>query len=107
MAGQRNPYTAECKAQVAFAASQGQQTVHEMAAPYGVHPNQVVQWKQQVLEALPDVCSTRRGRVVRDEAALHARRYQQIGQLKVELAWLKKKAGLLTCTAAARGRAAS
>jgi transposase-like protein len=96
MAGQRNHYTTEFKVKVALAAIKGQQTVNEIAAAYGVHPNQVLQWKKQALEALPEVFSTRRGRVVRDEEALQARLYQQIGQLKVELDWLKKKAGLLT-----------
>ena len=81
--------------------------MNEIAASYGVHPNQVLPWKKQALEALPAVFSTRRGRVVRDEEARQARLYQQIGQLKVELDWLKKKAGLPTCTAAAMGRAAS
>jgi transposase len=45
-------------------------------------------------QALPEIFSTRRGRVVRDEEALQARLYQQIGRLKVELDWLKKKQGL-------------
>jgi transposase-like protein len=96
MAGQRNHYTAEFRAKVALAAIKGQQTVNEIAATYGVHPNQILQWKKQALAALPEIFSTRRGRVVRDEEALQARLYQQIGRLKVELDWLKKKAGLPT-----------
>lgn len=94
MARQRNHYTAEFKAKVALAAIKGQQTVNEIAATYGVHPNQVLQWKKQALEVLPEVFSARRGRVAQDDEALRARLYQQIGQLKVELDWLKKKAGL-------------
>jgi transposase-like protein len=96
MAGQRNHYTAEFRAKVALAAIKGQQTVNEIAATYGVHPNQILQWKKQALAALPEIFSTRRGRVVRDEEALQARLYRQIGRLKVELDWLKKKAGLPT-----------
>jgi putative transposase len=65
--------------------------VNAIAATYGVHPNQVLPWKKQALEALPEVFSTRRGRVARDEEALPARLYQQLGPLKVELDWLKKK----------------
>ena len=49
MARQRNHYTAEFKAKVALAAIKGQQTVNEIAATYGVHPNQVLQWKKQAL----------------------------------------------------------
>jgi len=65
-----------------------------MAANFGVHPHQVVQWKKQALEALPDAFSSRRVREAQGEEAFKAQLYQQIGQLKVELDWLKKKAGL-------------
>lgn len=91
MARQRNHYTADFTAKVALTAIKGQQTVNEMAATYGVHPNQVVQWKKQALDALPEGFSTRRARAAQDDEALQARLYQQIGQLKVELDWLKKK----------------
>jgi putative transposase len=93
-ARQRNHYTAEFKAKVAGAAIQGQQMVNEMAATYGVHPNQGLQWKKQALEVLPDVFSSRHTRAAQDDEALQARLYQQSGQLKVELDWLKKKAGV-------------
>jgi putative transposase len=55
-----------------------------------------LQWKKPALEVLPDVFSNRRVRRTQDEEALQARLYQQIGQLKVELDWLKTKAGLPT-----------
>jgi transposase-like protein len=96
MARQRNHYTAEFKTKVALAAIKGQQTVKEIATTNGVHPNQVVQWKKQALEVLPDVFLSRRTRAAQDDEALQARLYQQIGQLKVELDWLKKKAGFPT-----------
>jgi len=51
-------------------------------------------WKKQALEAIPDSFSARRARDAQDDEALKAQLYQQIGQLKVELDWLKKKAGL-------------
>jgi hypothetical protein len=51
-------------------------------------------WKKQALEALPDAFSSRRLREAQGEEALKAQLYQQIGQLKVELDWLKKKVGL-------------
>ena len=53
-------------------------------------------WKKQVLEAVPDIFSAGRARVAQDEEAVKAQLYQQIGQLKVELDWLKKKAGLFS-----------
>ena len=94
MTKQRNHYSADFKAKIALAAIKGQQTVNEIAATYGVHPNQVSQWKKQAQEALPDTFSNPRARAALDDEALKAQLYQQIGQLKVELDWLKKKAGL-------------
>lgn len=93
MPKRRNHYNADFKAKVALAAMKGQHTVNELAASFGVHPNQVLQWKKQALEAMPDAFSARRVREAQDEEALKAQLYQQIGQLKVELDWLKKKVG--------------
>jgi transposase-like protein len=94
MPKQRNHYSADFKAKVALAAMKGQHTVNELAASFGVHPNQVLQWKKQALEAIPDAFSARRVRESQDEETLKAQLYQQIGQLKVELDWLKKQVGL-------------
>ena len=77
-------------------AIKGQRTVNEIASHYGVHPNQVTNWKKQVMEAVPQLFATARHRAAQDEDELKAQLYQQIGQLKVELDWLKKKAGLLS-----------
>ena len=94
MSQQRKVYSADFKAKVAIAAIKGQQTVNEIASRYGVHPNQVTAWKKQALAAIPDLFSSRREHNARADEELRARLYQQIGQLKVELDWLKKKAGL-------------
>ena len=61
---------------------------------YGVHPTLVAQWKRQLREALPQVFADRRQKPDRTAEELQAQLYQQIGQLKVELDWLKKKVGL-------------
>jgi transposase-like protein len=95
MKRQRKTYSRDLKVKVALAAIKGLQTTNQIATLYGVHPNQVTQWKKQALAALPDAFCARRDRVTEDEAALKAQLYQQIGQLKVELDWLKKKAGSL------------
>lgn len=95
MAKQRKTYNADLKARIALEAIKGQMTVNQIATHYGVHPNQVTNWKKQVLEEIPQMFSQARGRAVADDAELKAQLYQQIGQLKVELDWLKKKAGLL------------
>lgn len=92
---QRKSFTTEFKVKIALEAIKGQRTLNEIASQYGVHPNQVTQWKRQAIESLPEVFSTKRERDAEDEEALKAQLYQQIGQLKVELDWMKKKVGLL------------
>jgi transposase-like protein len=94
MARQRKSYSGELKAKIALEAIKGQRTVNEIAGRYEVHPNQVSQWKKQAIEELPGVFSDRRARAEAEEAAAQAELYQQIGQLKVELDWLKKRSGL-------------
>jgi transposase-like protein len=93
MKDKRNNYSAAFKAKVALTAAKGDKTIAELASQYEVHPTQITQWKKQLLESLPDVFgnSRRKDRHRRDELTEHL--YQQIGQLKVELDWLKKKSG--------------
>jgi transposase-like protein len=91
----RRQHRAEFKAKVALEAIRGERTMNELATEYGIHPVQITQWKKMVLEALPTLFSSRRGAKPKEEEALNAALYQQIGQLKVELDWLKKKVGYL------------
>ncbi len=93
---QRNNYSAEFKTKVALAALRGDKTINEIASLYGVHPNQVMSWKKQAVETIPDAFSGKRVRVQKDDEELKSQLYQQIGQLKVELDWLKKKAALFS-----------
>ena len=88
---QRKRHSAEVKAKVALEAIKGHKTVNEIASEYGVHPTQIAQWKKQALEELPKIFSQRRQKGAQQEEALKDALYQQIGQLKVELDWLKKK----------------
>jgi len=92
--GQYRRHSAEFKAKVALEAIKGQRTMNEIAGEYGVHPGQIAQWRRQVLDELPGLFSSKRSREARTEEELKASLYQQIGQLKVELDWLKKKAGV-------------
>ena len=92
---ERRRHSAAFKAKVALEAVRGQRTGNEIASAYGVHPVQVTQWKKQALDGLADLFADRRTKAAQDEEALRAELYQQIGQLKVELDWVKKKAGLL------------
>jgi putative transposase len=95
MGRQRRRFTAQFKAKVALEAVRGDKTVAQLAGEYEVHANQISQWKKQLLDSLPEVFGRRREAAAADQEALTARLYQEIGQLKVELDWLKKKSGLL------------
>jgi len=94
MKPRRKTYTGAYKAKIVVEAIKGQQTINQLASKYGVHPNLITEWKKQALSGLPQVLSDRRGRDEKAEEELKAQLYQQIGQLKMELEWLKKKAGL-------------
>jgi len=93
MAGQRKRYSAALKAKVALEAIKGQRTVSEIASEYGVHPNLITKWKKQVIEEAPGIFSDKKERVEKQSQELESELYRQIGQLKVELDWLKKKSG--------------
>lgn len=93
MPGKRRQFSAEFKAKVALEAIRGERTINEIAAEHGVHPNQVSAWKSQLLESLPGIFSGERDNARQDAATQKERDelYRQIGQLKVEVDWLKKK----------------
>jgi transposase-like protein len=91
----RKRYDGSFKARVALEAIRGDRTVAEIAAAYGVHPNQISKWKKQVLDELPKIFSGRYEKAEAQGKELTDQLYQQIGRLKVELDWLKKKAGLI------------
>lgn len=94
MSTQRQRYSAECKARVALEALKGLKTVKALASTYGVHPTQMAHGKHRLHEEMPEIFSARRAKRAHDQEAFHARLSQQIGQLKVALDWVKKKAGL-------------
>lgn len=78
------------KAILALEAVKGEKTIAQIASEYGVHPNQIGQWKRKLLEELPMLFSDKRSRHDKDQEELEAELYRQIGQLKVEIDWLKK-----------------
>lgn len=91
MTGKRKQYGADLKARVALAALKGDKTINEVAAQYEVHPAMVTKWRQRALAELPRVFSERptQGAAAADDR--ETKLYEQIGRLKVELDWLKKK----------------
>ena len=88
----RNRYSAQFKFQVALDAAKGLKTVNELAAEHGLHPNQISQWKRQLMEEGPSVFSSITVREQRRQESTEAELFEQIGRLKMELEWLKKKA---------------
>jgi putative transposase len=93
MPGHRKRYDAAFKAKVAIEAIKGLRTVNEIASAYQIHPHQVTQWKKQALQQLSEVFSNGRARAELDDEDLRNQLYQEIGRLKIELDWLKKKSG--------------
>jgi transposase len=91
MPRRRRIFDGSFKAKVALDAIRGLKPVSELASLYKVHPTQIALWKKQLLEGAMGVFespSAKKG--VTDEPS-SAELYEQIGRLKVELDWLKKK----------------
>jgi len=91
----KRTHDAVFKAKVALEALKGEKTIAQLSSEYGIHSNQISKWKKQVLEQLPDIFSGKRKKIDRTAEEVQAELYQQIGQLKVENDWLKKKSQLL------------
>ena len=91
MSRKRRQHNDQFKFKVALEASKGIKTLNELASEYEVHPNQISSWKKQLLTEGASVFSRNGGRQQQEQAAQEAELYEQIGRLKMELAWLKKK----------------
>lgn len=90
----RSTHAPELKAKVALEAVRGVKTVNEIAQHYGVHPVQVSQWKKALLEDSSSVFEKKRGPKPKAEFETDEKLYGEIGRLKMELDWLKKKSGI-------------
>ena len=96
MSMKRRQHSAQSKAMVALEAVKERRRVNELAADSGVHPTQISPWKRQLLEGMSALFSSRRQQRAREGAVLQAELYQEIGRLKMELEWLKKKVAPFT-----------
>ena len=88
----RKRRSAQFKFKVALEAARGTKTLNELSSEYEVHPSQISEWKSRLLKDGTSVFSTTTARQQRDQETLQAGLYEQIGRLKMELEWLKKKA---------------
>ncbi len=89
MSRKRKKHSEETKARVALEAIKGVRTLSELSTTYGVHPTVIAQWKRQLVRGAAEVF--RRGSGGRREEELTGPLYEEIGRLKVEIDWLKKK----------------
>jgi putative transposase len=97
MAGKkRKTHSATFKAQVALAALKGDKTVAELAGQHQVHPTLIHTWKKQLLAGAEAVFANGAKAANEDAEAVQAQLYEEIGRLKVELDWVKKKAAQLS-----------
>jgi len=96
MSSKRKQYSGDFKAKVALEAIKEMKTISELGSIYQVHPVVIKRWKKQALEGLPEVFSNKEENKQKEAEQIQAELYRQIGQLKVELDWLKKKSELLS-----------
>ena len=93
MAGKRKQHSPTFKAQVALAALKGDKTVQQLASQFGVHPTLIHGWKKQLLAQAESLFANGGKAATTDAEADKAELFEQIGRLKMELEWLKKKVG--------------
>lgn len=92
MSKKRTRHSADFKFKVALAAAKENETVNQIASDYQLHPGQVSQWKQHLLSEGATVFATAAQRTGQDQVQRETELYEQIGRLKMEVEWLKKKA---------------
>ena len=87
----RRRFSADFKAKVALDSVKGLKTLSELASEYRVHPNQISDWKRQLLKNAPELFSSGKTGPAKSEEELTAPLYEEIGRLKMDLKWLQKK----------------
>lgn len=79
------------KVKLALEMIKGVESVAQICSRYGIHPSQAHKWKQQAVKGLETIFADNPDSALREKNELIEELYKQIGQLKVELDWLKKK----------------
>jgi transposase-like protein len=96
MAKKRNARSASFKSKVAIEAVRERKTISEIAKQHDIHPTQIHQWRRQLLERAEEVFEDGRTKRIRDDGETSPQElYEQIGRLKMEIEWLKKKSAEL------------
>lgn len=94
MSSKKRLHESKYKARVALEAIRGERSLAEIASLYKVHTTQITRWKKKALEGLEQIFSNSHEKAAREAEEMQDELYKEIGQLKVELDWLKKKSGL-------------
>ncbi|KQY00343.1 transposase [Massilia sp. Root133] len=89
----RRVHSAEFKGKVGLEAVRGVKTINEIAQEHDVHPQLVTQWKKEILENAGALFDVKRGPKPVDESSPEDKLYSEIGKLKMQVDWLKKKLG--------------
>ncbi len=87
----RQKFEAGFKAKVALESYRGEKTLNELSSEYGVYPNQISKWKQELLGGVAEIFSRKKDNNKKEQEELSEKLYKNIGELKVENDWLKKK----------------
>ena len=87
----RKSFTAEFMTKVALAAIKEEMTIAELSSKYEVHKTQITNWRKRALEGLSEIFQGKGVKSCKDDSKLLDELYRQIGQLRVENEWLKKK----------------
>ena len=95
MARKRRSFSAAFKAKVALAALRGDRTTAELGAKFAVHTSQIVSWKKQLLDGAAELFEDGRRRRSDELSVQEQELFEQIGRLKMEIEWLKKKSAEL------------
>jgi putative transposase len=95
MSRKRRIFGPAFKAKVALAAARGDKTTAQLAGQFGIHASQIASWKKQLLDGVPELFVDGRSRKADEASADEQELYEQIGRLKMEVDWLKKKAAEL------------
>jgi putative transposase len=80
---------------VAIEAMRGEKTLSQLGSQYKVHPMQIAKWRKLVLDQMPELFADGRRKATASGEVENTSLFEEIGRLKVELDWLKKKAGML------------
>jgi len=94
MSVNRKRYGPQEKAKIALEALKGELTMNEITKKYGVHATQINAWKKQLKDNITDIFSGRKKQVDRDKDQYIDELHKQLGQLTIEVNWLKKKSDL-------------